>query len=304
MSLIRTLFYFFQEALVALWRHKALHGFALFVVTLSLFVLGFSRYLTSNVNSLLKGWEDTMEVRVFLKEDLPLADTQALAAKFRGEPVVASVEIISPQEGMKVLAHIAPAFGNLGSELGENPLPTTLAVRLKAPLDLDRVRRLVDEAGTQPGVSQVLFDWDWVQRIRTYSRFVALIGWILFGALGVAAVFTVAAITRIIALSRREEIAILHFVGATGASIRGPFIAGGLLLGLLAGVLALVLLLACHAALRAAAGDEALFLQWVSAGFLVTRDQAVLLSIGALLGAVGGAASLGSLEHWSWSSVS
>jgi cell division protein FtsX len=293
------LIYFFLEAAVAFWRHKALHGFALFVVTLSLYILGFSQYLTGNVNALLKSWETNLEVRVFLEDKLPEDKIQELAQSLGREDAVASVQVITPQEGLKVLAKIAPAFGALSEDLGENPLPAALSLRLKSPLNLERVRRLVDKAGHMPGVAQVLFDWDWVQRLRTYSRFVSLLGWILFGALGVAAVFTVAAITRIIVLSRREEIAILHFVGATSASIRGPFIAGGALLGFFAGVLALLLVLSSHLVLHAAAGSDTLFLQWVSRAFLSTRDQALLVMTGTALGALGGLTSLGSLEHWS-----
>ena len=149
-----------------------------------------------------------------------------------------------------------------------------------------------------PGVAQVLFDWDWVDRLRTYSRFVSLLGWVLFGALGVAAVFTVAAICRIIALSRREEIAILHFVGATGSSIRGPFVAGGMSLGALAGMGALAVLFGVHLLLSRSAGPDALLIEWVSRGFLPLGDQALLIGTGALLGAVGGFAGLGSIDHW------
>lgn len=300
MSFLRTLAYFVVEALVALWRHKALHGFALFVVMLSLYVLGFSRYLTSNVNSLLKSWEDNLEVRVFLDDGVTGDRAAELARLLGSNPAVASAHVVSPEEGLKVLTAIAPAFGSLSKELGQNPLPTSLSLKLRSPIDLDRVHGLVESAGKEKGVSQVLFDWDWVQRLRTYSRFVALLGWILFGALGVAAVFTVGAITRIIALSRREEIAILHFVGATGWSIRGPFFAGGTVLGLGAGLLALALLLASHLVLRHAAGQEALLLQWVSHAFLSQEDQLVLVGTGAILGGVGGLVSLGSLEHWSW----
>ncbi len=304
MSLFRTLAYFILEALVAMWRHKALHGFALFVVMLSLYVLGFSRYLTANVNSLMESWEDDLEVRVFLEDGVGMDRAAELARLLGSDRAVVSARVVSPEEGLKVLASIAPAFGSLGKELGQNPLPTSLSIRLRRPVDLDHVHQLVERAGREKGVAQVLFDWDWVQRLRTYSRFVALLGWILFGALGVAAVFTVGAITRIIALSRREEIAILHFVGATGWSIRGPFFAGGTLLGLGAGVLALILLLVSHVILSHAAGQEALLLQWVSHAFLSQKDQLVLVGTGAVLGGAGGLVSLGSLEHWSWGGLS
>ena len=298
MTWLRTLIYFFQEAMLDLRRHKALYGFAWFVVTLSLFVLGFSKYLTGNVNDHLKSWERDLEVRVFLEDNLPPARVTELTRTFEGDPSVGSVAYVSPADGLKVLERLAPAFKAAGSSGEESPLPASLSLRLRTPLDLDRVRRLVGAAAKMPGVAQVLFDWDWVERLRTYSRFVSLLGWVLFGALGVAAVFTVAAICRIIALSRREEIAILHFVGATASSIRGPFVAGGIALGALAGIGALLVLFGVHLLLSRSAGPNALLLEWVSRGFLGIADQALLMGTGALLGAVGGVAGLGSIDHW------
>jgi len=298
MTLLRTLIYFFQEALLDLRRNKALYGFAWFVVALSLFVLGFSRYITGNINALLRTWERDVEVRVFLEDDLDPARLKALEKILGSDSCVGSVEYISPEEALKVLARLAPAFQAADSSPGESPLPPSLSLKLKSPLDLARVRTLVASAGREPGVAQVLFDWDWVERLRAYSRFVGLIGWVLFGALGLAAVFTVAAICRIIALNRREEIVILHFVGATGSSIRGPFIAGGLMMGALAAVGALLALLAVHFLLQRFGGSDALLLGWVSHGFLEVGDQGLLLGAGILLGTVGGAAGLGSIERW------
>jgi cell division transport system permease protein len=298
MTLLRTLIYFFQEALLDLRRNKALYGFAWFVMALSLFVLGFSRYITGNVNALLRAWEKDLEVRVFLEDGLDSSMLKALEQTLGKDPSVGSVEYISPEEALEVLARLAPAFQAAGSRPGESPLPPSLSLKLKAPLDLARVRALVARAAGEPGVAQVFFDWDWVDRLRVYSRFVGLLGWVLFGALGLAAVFTVAAICRIIALNRREEIVILHFVGATGSSIRGPFVAGGLMMGAMAAFGALSVLFALHLLLQRFGGSDALLLDWVSHGFLDLGDQGLLLGAGILLGALGGAVGLGSIERW------
>ena len=298
MNLLRTLGYYLSEGLLALWRHKAMHGFALFVVDLSLFVLGFSRYLTGNVNALLTTWESSLEVRLFLDDGLSKERLDALEKKYEADPLVASVSYISPAEALRILSKFSPAFSDLGLKSGENPLPASLSLKLKAPADLGRIKELVASAEKEPGVSQALFDWEWVDKLRTYSSFVAILGWILFGALGAASVFTVSAITRILALSRREEIAILHFVGATNASIRGPFIAGGAILGFFSGLVALALLFGCHLMLHQAAGGNALFVSWISQSFLPPAEQSGMVLLGAILGAAGGAFSTGSSEHW------
>lgn len=301
MELLRAVRYCVYEGLLALWRHKAMHAFALFVVSLSLFVLGFSRYVTVNVNGLLTAWEQDLEVRLFLEDGLAPDAVTALEKRFAADPRVTSVRYVSPEEALKILSGFAPALGDLGVKVGENPLPASLSLKLKVPVDLAKVRDLVAETEKAPGVEQALFDWEWVERLKTYSGFVSMLGWILFAALGAAAVFTVAAITRILALSRKEEIAILHFLGATDWSIRGPFVAGACTLGLLSGAAALLLLAGSHTLLKGAAGQDALLLSWISRGFIPTADQVLLVGLGALLGAVGGLSSLGSSEHWRFS---
>jgi cell division transport system permease protein len=300
MRMFRALGYFLTEGLLGIRRHKTLHVFALFVVTLSLFVLGFSQYLTHNVNILLSAWQKNLEVRIFLKDGLSSEKRQALRDRLAGSPLTGSVEYVSPEQAMELLSKFSPAFSQISLGKDVNPLPASFSLHLKGPLDLDKVRPFLASIGKMEGVSQVLFDWQWVEKLRTYSRFVLLVGWVLFIALATAAVFTVAAITRILALSRREEIAILHLVGATPAGIRGPFIASGTLLGLLAASFSLLLLLGAHGLLHHMGGSSALLLHWISRDFLPGGTQLLLLFGGALLGAVGGVVSLGPVEHWTF----
>ena len=87
-------------------------------------------------------------------------------------------------------------------------------------------------------------------------------------------------------------------MGATASTIRGPFVAGGALLGTLAGLVAMSLLAATHAAIRHYAGEGALFLTWISSTPLPPVDQFYIILSGFLLGGVGGAISVSPSEHW------
>lgn len=297
MGFLRTILYFLKEGAVAIFRHKTLHAFALFIVSLSLFVLAFSLYLTGNVSDLIASWQQDLEVRLFLADGLPPSQAEALAGKFAADPRVLSVRRVSADEALEELARISPAFGSAAASLDENPLPPSLSLKLRPPVDLDKVRRLIEEARRLEGVEQVLFDWDWVERLRDYNRFVRLLGGLLFAALSAAAVFTMAAVTRIIALSRKEEIAILRFVGATEWSLRGPFVAGGLLLGGLAGLLALAGLAGAHLLFAHFARGGALFLGYLSRRFLTPSETLLVLFLGMALSALGGGFSLRVEEH-------
>jgi len=181
---VRRLGYYFTESGTALVRHKALHAFAIFVVALSLFILGFSRYLTGNVNNLISTWSRNLEVRVFLDDGISQSQANALADRFKDNPIVSGVKVVTPKEAMKVLAGIAPAFKQASGIIGKNPLPLSLSLKLKAPPDLPKIRRLTRQATKTSGVAQVIFDWEWVEKLKAHSRFVSFVGWLLFAALG------------------------------------------------------------------------------------------------------------------------
>lgn len=297
MGFLRTLLYFLKEGAVAVLRHKTLHAFALFIVSLSLFVLAFSLYLTGNVSDLVASWQQNLEVRLFLADGLLPSQMDALAARFAADPRILSVRPVTADEALAELARISPAFGSAAASLDENPLPPSLSLKLRPPVDLEKVRRLLEEARRLQGVEQVLFDWDWVEKLRDYNRFVRLLGGILFAALSAAAVFTMAAVTRIIALSRKEEIAILRFVGATEWSLRGPFVAGGLLLGGLSGLLALAGLAGVHLLFARFARGGALFLGYLSHRYLTPPEVLLVLCLGMALCALGGGFSLRTEDH-------
>ena len=69
---------------------------------------------------------------------------------------------------------------------------------------------------------------------------------------------------------------------STGASVRGPFVVGGMLMGTFAAAGALVAVVAAHLLLQRSSGSDTLLLGWVSRGFLDLGDQALLLGAGII----------------------
>lgn len=301
MGFYRLILFFVQEGFLGIARHKTLSVFAIFIVSLSLYVLGFSRYLTSNINNLLTSWEGQLEVRLVMKDDIDEAGIRKAISILDKDPQVENTKIISPKEAMEFLERLSPSLRALSFKESDNPLPYSLSLTLKKPVDVNKVRVLIENSRKVPGVEEAIFDWEWMDKLKTYSRFLAFLGWLLFAALGVASLFTVTAITRILALSRKEEIAVLYSLGATPASIRGPFVMNGILIGLLSSILALILILVTHLVIRRTMGGESFILLLLSKEFLTFSDQAALVAVGTVMGGAGGFLSLGSIHDWRYS---
>jgi cell division transport system permease protein len=199
---------------------------------------------------------------------------------------VVQVDLVSEAQAAEQLSQ-DPALKQALALLGENPLPATLKVRLADPKPA-AVAALRLSLAQVPGVDEVDAGQGAVEGLLKASSALrsALLG---LGALfSAAAILIVAAVLRLAAWSRRQELGIMRLVGASHAFIRAPFLLEGALQGALAGVLAA---LALRGALLWVALRLRRDLQWDLSAFLpVNVDLPLGLGLflgGALLGGLG-----------------
>ncbi len=299
MNFIRLLLYFLKEGISGILRYKTLHLFAIFIVSLSLFVLGFSRYITLNINSILELWEESLEVRLIIKDKTPNTKIEETLNFLRKQVFIEDTKLITPKEAMELLEKISPSIKSVPFRENENPLPYSISVRLKKPVSQELIKNFIEEVKKREEIEEVVFDWQWLEKLKKYSQFLAFLGWLLFISLGISSLFTVTAITRIIALSRKEEISILYSLGATPFAIRGPFVTGGIAVGCLSGFISILVLLFVHILIRHFVSDL-FILNLISKEFLLFSDQLMLIFVGAAMGGAGGFLSLGSVHDWKY----
>jgi len=101
-----------------------------------------------------------------------------------------------------------------------------------------------------PGVADVRFDRQWLNRVMSAITIIRGVGLVLGAILTIAAALTVANVVRLALYARRDELEIMQLVGAPQAFINGPFVMEGVLQGGVGALLALTALGAAFLALR------------------------------------------------------
>ena len=101
-----------------------------------------------------------------------------------------------------------------------------------------------------PEADLVQHDALWRQRLDGWLRFGNRVAAVLATLLGVGALLVVGNTVRLDIQSRRDEIGVLQYLGASDGFIRRPFLYLGAWYGLAAGLLAIALLTAAALALR------------------------------------------------------
>ena len=287
---MRALQYAFNEAIASLWRGRQSGILATGTITIALFVLGGVLLVTTNLERLGAEWGRSAELSVYLDDEATDEEKIAIERLIAPGSLVAGYDFVSKDEAM---VRFASAFADLASAVDVmegNPLPASYEVRLQAaPGSADAVASLAAELTNAPGVADVRYDRQWLDRLLAAVMVIEGIGLALGTLLTVAAALTIANVVRLSLLARHGEIEVMQLVGAPQGYVRGPFVMEGLLQGGIGAAVALAALAAAFLALRRAylvPLADALNLTGIR--FLSLELCVLLLVGGMMVGCLGG----------------
>lgn len=297
MKALQTALYFVREALIAFWRARAVNGVTVSIIAASLMVLGGFLYVTRNLVALAEDW-DKVQINAYLHDQAVeerFGEVEALIATIEALPFVTEVDYVSREEALRIFRErfhdLAPAVDALDA----NPLPASIEISARGRRSerLEDTERLLAALGSSPLVESVQDNEQEARRLMAVLAIVSTIGLGVGAVLAAASVFIIFNVIRLTVHARREEIAIMRLVGATGGFIRGPFLVEGMLQGGAGALLAVAALYGGHVILAdyaARSGNSLAGL--LSARFLPAAASLGLAAGGLLIGLTGSALSL------------
>jgi cell division transport system permease protein len=260
----------------------------LLVIALALALPAALRLFVINAQAATGNFANAVDLSVYLKTDVPLAKAEQLAQAANGRPDVASVTLISADQGLQEFRRYS-GFGDALAALKDNPLPHVLHVRPRAEdssaAALESLRRYFS---AWPEVDLVQVDSAWVMRFNAILEVLRRLLLAAAALLGVGVLAVIGNTVRLEIAGRRAEIEVTKLVGGSNAFVRRPFLYAGLLYGLGGALLAwgiialLVALLVEPVQTLARLYGSRYVLQGLS-----PEDVGVLLGGGAILGWVG-----------------
>ncbi|MCD4741495.1 MAG: FtsX-like permease family protein, partial [Desulfobacteraceae bacterium] len=119
--------------------------------------------------------------------------------------------------------------------------------------------------------------------LSVYNLF-KIVGYAISGLFFMIALFITANTVRLAFFSRKEEINIMHLVGATDRFIKTPFYLEGLIQGAIGGIAGLIILLISYLSLSSSASDAVSSYMFVDIQFLSFKYILIIISGSTFLG--------------------
>jgi len=291
---VKVIAYLVREAFgnIRVNRTTTLIAVATTAFTLACFGVFLLLYL--NLRGMISSLQDDIQVVLYLEDGLPAQQVVSLQQRLKTEPGIASLEYVSKDQALADFQAQFPSESHLLQGLGNNPLPASFVLTLGPQVkSSESIKRLADGLKDVPGVAQVQYSREWVENLATMIGYVELAAIAVGAILSAASVTIIASIIRLTLYARREEIEVLHLIGATRAFIRIPYLLEGAVLGALGGVLSLALLKGGFEFFKLRLGASGRLLG-ISSGFSFFPDHISLMMVlvGLILGFAGSGVSL------------
>lgn len=284
-------------ALVHLRRAPGSFLFNILVVAIALALPFTGLTLLDNVRPMSESLSVDPEISIFLQQNTPREQAEALATPLRQLVRDKQAKIIfTPREKALDSLRTKSGLSDVLGTLGENPLPDSYVLKLDAFRNAQAggdVDQLAEQIRTLPGVDTVQVDSAWVKRLAALLNVLRLALLLLAATLGTVVVAVVFNTIRLQVMTQREEILVSKLIGATDSFIHRPFYYTGALLGLCAGALALAAVSLALRPLNVAIAEFArLYASEFQLAPLPPLAMAGLLAVSAALGLIGAVLSV------------
>lgn len=291
---INTITHFIKDAFTSLKRNKTISIASVITVLITFFVLGIFMLVANNINKGINNVQNKVELKIFLKDDIKLIDQREIEIKLREIDGVKDVVYQSKEEEYKNFQATTNENEGLlkGYTLQNNPFSASLTVKLEAPEYASTVSEGIKDF---EGIETVGDQQELVDKIIGIVNGVKLVGFGLFVILVGVSVFLIMNTTKLTVYSRRREVGIMKFVGATDWFIRWPFVIEGMVIGLIGSILSCAALFCAYNLLFRWAAQQLVFISLVPVNYVLTT-----LSWQFMLGGiiVGGVASIIALRKF------
>ena len=288
---ISTLKYFLKDAMNSLKRNITVSTASIATVAATLFILGIFMLTILNVNQGIVNVESKVEVKIFLKDDITTAQKTELEKNVKAVAGVTSVTFESKEQA---LANFKDQLGNQNQSLVEgleknNPMPSSYIVKVNDPTTITSV---VEAVKGKAYILSIKDGREIVDKIMSITNTIKWVGSAIFVILIGVSLFLIGNTIKIIVYSRRREIGIMKYIGATDWFIRWPFIIEGVFLGVIGALIADGILFYAYKVVFAKVTTGLLMMQLVPVSYVYTYILGLFMLAGILIGAIGSSISI------------
>lgn len=282
---ISTIGYQTKQGFKNIGRNKMFSVASIATMAACIFLFGIFLSIVTNFRYMVQKAEEGVAITVFFDEEATDAQIKKIGDELKSQDGVLKVNFVSADEAWDSFKD--EYFGD-AKELADgfkddNPLSGSDNYEVYM-CDVSKQKDVVSYAEKLDGVSKVNKSDVVAKTLTSVNRLIYYVSIVLIGILLAVSIFLISNTVTMGITVRREEIAIMKYIGAKDGFVRAPFIIEGLVIGLIGAVIPLVILYFVYDKAVAYVMTKFSLLNNIIEFLPVTTVYRTLLPVGLILG--------------------
>lgn len=282
---ISTIGYQTKQGFKNIGRNKMFSIASIATMAACIFLFGIFFSIVTNFRYMVQKAEEGVAITVFFDEEATDAQIKKIGDELKSQNGVLKVIFVSADEAWDSFKD--EYFGD-AKELADgfkddNPLSGSDNYEVYMS-DVSKQKDVVSYAEKLDGVSKVNKSDVVAKTLTSVNRLIYYVSIVLIGILLAVSIFLISNTVTMGITVRREEIAIMKYIGAKDGFVRAPFIIEGLVIGLIGAVIPLVILYFVYDKAVAYVMTKFSLLNNIIEFLPVTTVYRTLLPVGLILG--------------------
>lgn len=258
-----TLFYLISQGFENVWKNKLMFIASVLIISTSMITLGIFSIVGENAKAFVSNMKADQTIIAFLDEDVDEARVKAIEKTISEISGVTEITHETKEEALKNAREQYFDENTIDFTEGwedNNLFTDSFAVNVD---DLNKANDVVSRIEAIDGVRRVRFDENVFSSINKASEAIQMVVMVVFVLLVAVSLLVISNTIKLVLHSRRKEINIMKYIGATDTFVKTPFIIEGVIVGVVGAYLSWFLTMPMYSALQNLVADSALNFPWV-----------------------------------------
>ncbi len=225
---ISTLFYCIGQGIKSTFKNKWFTLASIATISACLFLFGLGYAIVLNIQHMVKTAEEGVSITVFFEDGCPQERIEEIGEILRNHSAVSKVVYVSADEAWESFKQ--EYLGEYADGFKENPLEYSMNYQIYLR-DVSRQADLVAYLESMSGVRKVNRSEVTANMLSSMNSMIAYVSIGIIAILLAVSIFLISNTVMIGISVRKEEIAIMKYIGATDFFVRSPFVIEGIIIG-------------------------------------------------------------------------
>ena len=230
--------YLIGEGFRNFFKNKKSTAASIIIMCATMIIFGLFLIIGENVNHFVDNLKLQQGFQVFMKEDATQEEMDKVKEDIRALDGISTIEFVSKEQGLNTMKEKLKDEKGVLDGFNVQKIKASYIVKVT---DLERSKTIQSEVEKIDNVVKITNSNETAMKLISIAKVIRIATGVILLLLIIISTFIISNTIKLTVHSRRKEISIMKYVGATNSFIRWPFIVEGIVIGIISSIISIII---------------------------------------------------------------